>query len=227
MHESTIHGNLPCTCLRLYLCIATLPMFFMHPHMHGWLKICAWIYYPYVYSVWCVAWWHPAICGNGSPHDCVYTDMFVRVSATPLALKGLSHEIFGPVYWPVWMHLGLNMNRFWFLDFEEAPSIWGSHFKFWCVSVQTFSEILRISEKGWQLRTQLPILLRDLGTQLPILIRELVALLPIILGDSTILREIFTPWAAFFGEPLTKNLQKLENRRLSCQKFSEILGFKT
>jgi hypothetical protein len=20
-------------------------------------------------------------------------------------LKGLSHEIFGPVYWPVWMHL--------------------------------------------------------------------------------------------------------------------------
>ncbi len=38
-------------------------------------------------------------------------------------LKGLSHEIFGPVYWPVWMHLGLNKNRFWFLNFEGAPSI--------------------------------------------------------------------------------------------------------
>ncbi len=38
-------------------------------------------------------------------------------------LKGLSHEIFGPVYWPVWMHLGLKKNHFWFLNFEEAPSI--------------------------------------------------------------------------------------------------------
>ncbi len=71
-------------------------------------------------------------------------------------LKGLSHEIFGPVYWPVWMHLGLNKNCFWFLNFEEAPSIWGSHFKFWCVSVQTFSEILRISRRfgTWGLSCQ-------------------------------------------------------------------------
>jgi hypothetical protein len=38
-------------------------------------------------------------------------------------LKGLSHQIFGPVYWPVWMHLGLNKNRFWFLNFKGAPSI--------------------------------------------------------------------------------------------------------
>jgi hypothetical protein len=29
-------------------------------------------------------------------------------------LKGLSHEIFRPVFWPVWMHLGLNVNRLWF-----------------------------------------------------------------------------------------------------------------
>ncbi len=87
-------------------------------------------------------------------------------------LKGLLHEIFWPFYWPVWMHLGPNKNRFWFLHFEEAPSIWGSHFKFWCISVQTFSGILRISGKDWQLRTQLPILLRELGTLLPILLRE-------------------------------------------------------
>jgi hypothetical protein len=108
-------------------------------------------------------------------------------------LKGLLHKIFKPVYWPVWMQLGLNKNRFWFLNFEEAPSIWGSHFKFWCVSVQTFSEILRISENDWQLRTQLPIPLRELGNQLPTLLRELGNQLPIILGDSTILREIFSP----------------------------------
>jgi hypothetical protein len=40
-----------------------------------------------------------------------------------VCLKGLSHEIFGPVYWTVWMHLGLNKIRFWFLNFKEAPSI--------------------------------------------------------------------------------------------------------
>jgi hypothetical protein len=68
-------------------------------------------------------------------------------------LKGLSHAIFGPVYWPVWMRLGLKKNRFWFLNFKGAPLIWGRHFKFLCVSVQTSSEILLISEKDWQLGT--------------------------------------------------------------------------
>jgi hypothetical protein len=38
-------------------------------------------------------------------------------------LKGLSHEIFGPVYWSVLIHIGLTKNRFWFLNFKEAPSI--------------------------------------------------------------------------------------------------------
>jgi hypothetical protein len=38
-------------------------------------------------------------------------------------LKGLSHEIFRAVFWPVWIDLGLDMNRFWFLSFKEAPSI--------------------------------------------------------------------------------------------------------
>jgi hypothetical protein len=38
-------------------------------------------------------------------------------------LKGLSQEIFWPVFWPVWMHLGLNRKLFWFLSFKEAPSI--------------------------------------------------------------------------------------------------------
>jgi hypothetical protein len=140
-------------------------------------------YYHYAYSFFTHIWWR-------HPFESEYLSWNYFLQQL---LKGLSHEILGPVYWSVWMHLGLNKNRFWFLNFEEAPSKWGSHFKFWCVSVQTFSEILRISEKDWQLRTQLPMLLRELGTQLPILLRELVTPLPIILGDSTTLQEIFTP----------------------------------
>jgi hypothetical protein len=77
----------------------------------------------------------------------------LKVAQDNVVLKGLSHEVYRPVYWPVWMHLGLNKNRFWFLNFKGAPSIYGRHFKFLCVSVQTFQEILRISEKDWQLRT--------------------------------------------------------------------------
>jgi hypothetical protein len=45
-------------------------------------------------------------------------------------LKGLSHEIFGPVFWPVWMHLGPNVNRLWFFDFKEGSSILYSYFKY-------------------------------------------------------------------------------------------------
>jgi hypothetical protein len=42
-----------------------------------------------------------------------------------ITLKGLSHEIFGPVFWPVWMYeyLGLNVNRLRFLNFSDAPLI--------------------------------------------------------------------------------------------------------
>ncbi len=87
--------------------------------------------------------------GGRDPASCTWT--IISETSNYIRLKGLSHEIFGHVCWPVWMHLGLNKNRLWFLNFKEAPSIWDSHFKFWCVSVQTFSEILRISEKDWQL----------------------------------------------------------------------------
>jgi hypothetical protein len=39
------------------------------------------------------------------------------------SLKGLSHKIFGPVFWAVWMYLGPNVNRFWFLNFNDVPLI--------------------------------------------------------------------------------------------------------
>ncbi len=47
-----------------------------------------------------------------------------------LALKGLSHEIFRPVFWPVWIYLCLNGNRFWFLNFKEGCLILDNYFKF-------------------------------------------------------------------------------------------------
>jgi hypothetical protein len=40
-----------------------------------------------------------------------------------ISLKGLSHEILRPVFWPVWMYLGLNMNRLWFYNFNDTPLI--------------------------------------------------------------------------------------------------------
>jgi hypothetical protein len=65
-------------------------------------------------------------------------------------LKGLSHEIFFACFLPVCIHFGLNVNRFWFLNFNNVPSILNNYLKFWCVSGQTFSEIHRISEKDLQ-----------------------------------------------------------------------------
>jgi hypothetical protein len=34
-------------------------------------------------------------------------------------LKGLSHEIFRVNFWLEWIYLGLNENRYWFLNFKE------------------------------------------------------------------------------------------------------------
>jgi hypothetical protein len=45
-------------------------------------------------------------------------------------LKGLSHDIFRPGFWPVWMHLGLRVNcvPVWFVNFYDSPVILDSHF---------------------------------------------------------------------------------------------------
>ncbi len=72
------------------------------------------------------------------------------------SFKGVSHKIFKPVFWPVCMHLGLNLNRFWFLSFNDAPLILDDYFKFWWVSGQIFPEILRILKKDWQLSLDSP-----------------------------------------------------------------------
>jgi hypothetical protein len=54
------------------------------------------------------------------------------------------------------------------------------------------------------------------------ILREPLNWLSIILGDSTNLRVVLTPFVVFLGELLTQNKEKLENRVLSCQSFSEI-----
>jgi hypothetical protein len=43
-------------------------------------------------------------------------------------IVALSHEIFGPVFWAVWMYIGLNMNHLLFLNFNDAPLISENYF---------------------------------------------------------------------------------------------------
>jgi hypothetical protein len=47
-----------------------------------------------------------------------------------MPLKGLSHEIFAVIFWLEWIYLGLNENRYWFLNFKECSSILDSYFKY-------------------------------------------------------------------------------------------------
>jgi hypothetical protein len=60
----------------------------------------------------------------------------------------------GLFFWVGLMHRGLNVNRLWFLNFNDAPLIFDNYFKFRFVSGQTFSEILKFSGKDWQLSLQ-------------------------------------------------------------------------
>ncbi len=53
------------------------------------------------------------------------------------------HEIFGPVYLPVFMCLGLNVNSFWSLNFNDASLIFHDYLNLNGVSGNVFSEILR------------------------------------------------------------------------------------
>jgi hypothetical protein len=85
------------------------------------------------------------LCQTINPIITVLSDFSIYCSGAHL--KGLSHEIFRPIFWPVWMHLCLNVNHLWFFNFKEGSSILYSYFKYWCVSYRTFSEIRRISEK--------------------------------------------------------------------------------
>ncbi len=130
-------------------------------------------------------------------------------------LKRLSHEIFCPIFLPLWINLGLNVNRFCFFRYSNVSSILDNYLKFWCVSGQTFSEIPRISDKDWQLTPRffkkvfmyykllwdtlmlLNNILGDQRTWLPVLLRGPRTQLSILLGNSMNLREGFTPKQRF------------------------------
>ena len=47
-----------------------------------------------------------------------------------IPLKGQCHEILWALFWPVCLDLGLNKNRYWFLNFSEAPLILGRSWRF-------------------------------------------------------------------------------------------------
>jgi hypothetical protein len=54
--------------------------------------------------------------------------MYSTVGGCNDTFKGTVAEIFRPVLWSVWMHLGLNLNSFWFKNCYDAPLIFGSYF---------------------------------------------------------------------------------------------------
>jgi hypothetical protein len=129
-------------------------------------------------------------------------------------LKGLSHETFRPVFWPVWIHLGPNVNRLWFFLFKRG------FFNF----RQLFYVLMRFKPNllGDSTNLREGLTTKDMLMLLKNILGELRNKLSIILGDSTNIREVLTPFAAFLGGPLTQNKEKWENRGLSCQSFSEI-----
>jgi hypothetical protein len=124
----------------------------------------------------------------------------------------------------------MDRNCFCFLNFKDGLLISDSHFKLSCFSCQTLSEILKISEKDWQLNLWFSKkfsfycrLLEETLMLLKNILRESQTQLSILLRVSKNLREVFILCAAFLGELLTKDPQNLENCRLSCPTLSEIL----
>jgi hypothetical protein len=59
-----------------------------------------------------------------------FSDGLLTYVYSSMDLMGLSHEIFGPVFWAVQIYLGLNVNRLRFLNFNDAPLILDNYFKF-------------------------------------------------------------------------------------------------
>ncbi len=138
----------------------------------------------------------------------------------------------GTVAWDFWAYLLVcmdasrpNKNRFWFLNFKEAPSIWNSHFKFWCVSIQTFSEILRISEKDWQLSPRFSEIY--LNCQL---LADTLMLLKNILGEPKTVADpsqrtgdsVANPSQKFYESPRIIYTLSSISRRSAYQNFTKI-----
>ncbi len=117
-------------------------------------------------------------CAFSSLYSLRIVQTIAQVNSGLVGVFNLSHEIFGPVFWAVWMYLDLNVNRLWFwnlmmllwflkiiLSFEafqakpsrrflESPRRIGS----WGLSCQSFSENWGLScqsfSENWGLSCQ-------------------------------------------------------------------------
>ncbi len=128
--------------------------------------------------------------------------------------------------------VGLNVHSFWFLHFNDATSILDNYFKFWWASgqsCQSFSEILRISDKVGQLSLQFSKFHGSLVSSSP---RNAAQSINTSRRFLETLRRIDN-WVCdslriFFNNisVSSRSLQQkenfLENHRFSCQSFSEI-----
>ncbi len=106
-------------------------------------------------------------------------------------LKGLSHEIFRPVFWPVWMHLGLNVNRLWFfLIFKRA-------LRFYIVIVSIGAFQTKPSQRFYESPRRIDNCIKDTLMLLKNILVEPQNMLSIILGDYEY-PKVLTPFVAFF-----------------------------
>ncbi len=116
---------------------------------------------------------------------------------------------------PVWMYLGLNVNRWWFLIFKRV-------LRFFTVILSSDAFHTKHSRRFVESPRRIDTCIKDTLMLLNNILGEPQNKLSIILGEYTNLREVLTHFAALLGGPLTQNKEKLENHELSCQSFSEI-----
>jgi hypothetical protein len=157
--------------------------------------------------VYAATWW---AIGRGGPSVFTFIWVFPTVTYLFYSLKGLSHEIFRPVFWPVWMHLAWMWTAYGFNIFLKLLRFLATILSFGALHTKPsrrFYESPRRIDNC--LIETLMLMKNNLG--------EPLNWLSIILGDSMNFREVLIPFAAFLGEPLTQNKEKLEYRGLSCQ----------
>jgi hypothetical protein len=113
-------------------------------------------------------------------------------------LKELSHEIFRPVFWPVWMHLGLNVNCLCFFILKRV-------LRFYTVILSIDAFHTKPSRRFYESPRIIDISIKDTLMLLKNILGEPRNKLSIILRESMNLREGLTPFTAFFEVPLTQN----------------------
>ncbi len=147
-----------------------------------------------------------------APRFCQQRVVTLLFNYVECQLKRLSHEIFRTFFW---MHLTWMWTACGFKIFLKLLPF--------LATILSFSALhTKPSRRFYESPRRFDNCLLEKLMLLKNVLGEPLNWLSIILGDSTNLREILTPFAAFLGEPLTQNKETLENRVFSCQSFSEI-----